>query len=151
MSLRLRQKIQAVPRAIELSRRRLHVAAGILHDADGRVLITDRRHAKSMQEYWEFPGGKVRPGESSEDALRRELGEELGIEVTSCEFITRLGHDYPGMHVEIDFFNVAGWQGAPSGVEGQALKWLRPEDLSPNLILPADVPVLDLLIERNRD
>ncbi|MCH8336783.1 MAG: 8-oxo-dGTP diphosphatase MutT [Proteobacteria bacterium] len=123
----------------------MHVAAGILIDSVGRLLITDRSRAKSMRGFWEFPGGKLASGESAEDALRRELAEELEIEIVSFEYFCSLGHDYPGMRVAIDFFLVRQWQGTPSGIEGQALQWLRPSEFSPGLLLPADAPLLDLL------
>lgn len=147
MSLRFREEIQAVPRGPELTARKTHVAAGILIDTDGRLLITDRSRARSMREFWEFPGGKLASGESAEDALRRELAEELGIEIISLEHFCSLEHDYPGMRAAIDFFLVRQWQGTPSGVEGQALKWLRPAEIFPGMLLPADAPVLDLLRE----
>ena len=98
-----------------------------------------------MQEYWEFPGGKIAAGESAEDALRRELSEELGIEITSFDHFYSLEHDYPETRVAIDFFLVRKWQGTPSGIEGQALQWLRPSEFSPDLLLPADFPVLERL------
>jgi 8-oxo-dGTP diphosphatase len=134
-----------VPRASGLSEGKIQVAAGILSDIEGRVLITDRSRAKSMRQYWEFPGGKTVGGETAEDALRRELGEELGIEILSCEPFHSLEHDYPEMRVAIDFFLVRRWQGTPSGIEGQALKWLHPRELSPDTLLPADAPLVDLL------
>ena len=98
-----------------------------------------------MNEYWEFPGGKLAKRESAKDALVRELREELGIEISACEYFSRLQHDYPDTQVAIDFFLVTNWQGTPSGVEGQALRWLRASEISPDLLLPADAPVLDLL------
>jgi 8-oxo-dGTP diphosphatase len=116
-----------------------------LIDTDGRLLITGRSKAKIMREMWEFPGGKLGRGESSKDALRRELTEELGIEIRSCDHFYSVEHDYPEMHVVIDFYLVRDWQGTPRGLEGQALQWLRPSDVSPGLLLPADEPVLELL------
>jgi len=98
-----------------------------------------------MNEYWEFPGGKLAEGESAKDALVRELREELGIEINACEYFSRLEHDYPDTPVAIDFFLVRNWQGSPSGAEGQALRWLRASEISPGLLLPADAPVLELL------
>jgi len=98
-----------------------------------------------MQEFWEFPGGKLASGETAEDALRRELAEELGIEIAFCEHFHSLEHDYPEMRVAIEFFLVGQWQGTPSGIEGQALKWLRPSEFSPGLLLPADAPLVELL------
>ena len=98
-----------------------------------------------MQEFWEFPGGKLAGGESAEEALHRELVEELGVEITSCVHLRSLELDYPEMRVEIDFFLVRKWRGTPSGIEGQALRWLRPAEISPGMLLAADEPVLDAL------
>ncbi len=126
------------------------MVAGIVRDADGRVLITDRARAKSMRDYWEFPGGKIRGGESAGDALSRELGEELGIEVRCSEFLVTLEHDYPEMRVEIDFFLISEWRGTPLGLEGQSLRWLRPPDLAVETLLPADAPLIELLKGRDR-
>ena len=125
MSLRFREKIQAVPRCSELTETKIHVAAGILIDSVGRLLITDRSRAKSMRGFWEFPGGKLASGESAEDALRRELAEELEIEIVSFEYFCSHGHDYPWLRVAIDFFMVRQWQGNPYGLKVQALLWLR--------------------------
>ena len=145
MPLRFRQEIQTVPRQSELTPKRIHVAAGILIDADGRLLITDRSRADSMQQYWEFPGGKLATGESAAEALVRELAEELGITVRSFDHLCSLEHDYTVMCVAIDFFIVREWQGTPAGIEGQALQWLKPPEISTDLLLPADAPVLETL------
>jgi len=134
-----------VPRNAELTARKIHVAAGILIDTEGRLLITDRLRASTMQAFWEFPGGKLAGGESAEEALRRELAEELGIKITSCEHFYSLEHDYPETRVAIDFFLVRQWQGTPSGNERQALQWLKPTEISTGQLLPADEPVLDAL------
>ena len=136
-----------MPRAPELSARQIHVAAGILIDTDGRLLVTDRSRAKTMQEFWEFPGAKLAAGESAEDALRRELSEELGIDIASPVHFHSLVHDYPKMRVAIEFFLVRRWQGTPFANEGQKLQWLQPSEISRNLLLPADAPVPDLLQE----
>jgi len=98
-----------------------------------------------MQAFWEFPGGKLAGGESAEAALRRELAEELGIEFTACEHFCSLKHDYPELHVAIEFFLVRQWRGTPSGIEGQALQWLKAAEISPGQLLPADEPVLEML------
>jgi len=98
-----------------------------------------------MQEYWEFPGGKLTSGESADTALRRELVEELGIEVSSCEHFRTLRHEYPEWHVVIEFYLVTSWAGTPSGLEGQQLKWLKPAELSSEILLPADAPLIPLL------
>ncbi len=107
--------------------------------------MTDRSQAKTMRAFWEFPGGKLAAGESAQDALQRELGEELGIAIISSEHFHSLEHDYPDMQVAIDFFLVREWQGTPSGIEGQELRWLVPAEISPGLLLPADAPVLELI------
>ena len=98
-----------------------------------------------MQEFWEFPGGKLGSGESADDALRRELAEELGIEIHSFDHFRNLEHDYPEMRVAIDFYLVTEWRGTPSGLEGQALLWLKPSEVSSDLLLPADGPLLEAL------
>ncbi len=98
-----------------------------------------------MQEFWEFPGGKLASGESADDALRRELAEELGIEIHSFEHFRSLEHDYPGVRVSIDFYIVREWRGAPSGMEGQVLQWLKPSQVPSDLLLPADGPLLEVL------
>ena len=143
--MRLRQEVQTVPRQPGLTPKKIHVAAGILIDPDGRVLITDRSRAGAMQEFWEFPGGKLASGESAAEALRRELAEELGIDMTSFDHFCSLEHDYPERRVAIDFFLVREWQGTPTGVEGQAMQWLKPADILPDLLLPADAPVIEML------
>jgi 8-oxo-dGTP diphosphatase len=121
------------------------VVAGILLDADDRVLIADRAGSTSMQDFWEFPGGKVDDGESNESALRRELAEELDIRITIAEHFHFLEHRYPDLQVAIDFYLVSGWDGEPSGQEGQQLKWVPRQSLSEQRLLPADAPVIELL------
>ena len=106
--------------------RRLRVAAGILRDRRGRVLITERVGGGPFQGMWEFPGGKIGDGESPEQALARELLEELGVELGAAERFMHLEHDYPDRSVSIHFFLVSGWSNEPAGLEGQALRWQRP-------------------------
>ncbi len=139
----LRQEVQAVSRAIVLTetRNRIRVAAGVLRNARGQVLITDRAHAGTMSDLWEFPGGKLLPDETSAAALCRELTEELGITVGSCEPFQCLVHEYPEVIVSIDFFLVHDWLGEPSGQEGQQLRWVCVDDLGADRLLPADIPV----------
>ena len=123
----------------------LHVAAGILRDSSGRILITERLCDGPFDGLWEFPGGKITDGESSAQALIRELAEELGIEVATSQPFMELHHEYPDRIVDIEFFLVTSWSGTPAGLEGQGLRWLRPSDLNPDILLPADVPVLEAL------
>ncbi len=123
----------------------LHVAAGILRDSSGRILITERLCDGPFDGLWEFPGGKIADGETSIQALVRELAEELGIEVAMSQPFMELHHEYPDRIVDIEFFVVTSWSGTPAGLEGQGLRWVLPSDLDPDILLPADVPVLEAL------
>jgi 8-oxo-dGTP diphosphatase len=123
----------------------LHVAAGILRDSSDRVLITERLCDGPFDGLWEFPGGKIADGETSIQALIRELAEELGIEVAMSQPFMELHHEYPDRIVDIEFFVVTSWSGTPAGLEGQGLRWVLPSDLDPDILLPADVPVLEAL------
>ena len=98
-----------------------------------------------MREYWEFPGGKVDDGEGNESALRRELIEELGIQVTHARHFHYIEHDYPDLRVGIDFYIVSAWEGDPAGLEGQQVRWVPRQSLPEQRLLPADAPVIDLL------
>ena len=120
----------------------IHVAAGILRDAFGRVLITERVGDSPFAGLWEFPGGKISPGETAMSALARELHEELGITIEEYEHFMSIDHNYSDRSVVIEFYLVTGWQSAPKGLEGQAIRWIEPETLRIDELLPADVPVL---------
>ena len=122
-----------------------HVAAGILRDAAGRVLITERLCDGPFDGLWEFPGGKIGADETPSNALRRELAEELGIEVTVSQPYMALHHEYPDRTVDLEFFLVTAWQGEPLGLEGQGVRWVLPAELDPAELLPADAPVVDAL------
>lgn len=98
-----------------------------------------------MQEYWEFPGGKVHQDETPDDALRRELKEELGINVQDLRFFQTLEHDYPDLAVRLDFYIVSEWQETPVGCEGQQICWVAKDKLCQAQLLPADVPVIDII------
>ncbi len=121
------------------------VAAGILCDSAGRVLIAERLGGGPFHGLWEFPGGKIAPGESAYDALSRELTEELGIEVTACSSFMNLRHEYADRLVTIEFFIVSEWQREPAGCEGQALRWVSRDRLDAEQLLPANVPVVAAL------
>ena len=123
------------------------VAAVALVDVDGRVLLAQRPEGKAMAGLWEFPGGKVEPGETPEAALMRELSEELGIETReSCLApLTFASHPYPDFHLLMPLFACRRWGGAPRGREGQALRWVRPRDLSGYPMPPADLPLIPIL------
>ncbi len=123
------------------------VAAVALVDVDGRVLIAQRPEGKSMAGLWEFPGGKVEPGETPEAALIRELEEELGIQTwASCLApFTFASHTYESFHLLMPLFVCRKWQGTPVAREHAALKWVRPVRLSDHPMPPADVPLVAML------
>ena len=124
---------------------RFRVAAGILRDASGRVLIAQRLEDGPLDGLWEFPGGKIVGGEQPIDALTRELTEELGIRVRSAQPLMDIRHEYPDREVELWFFLVTAWHGEPRGIEQQRLRWVHTRDLDPDILLPADQPVIDAL------
>ena len=126
---------------------RFAVAAGILRDVDGRVLIAERLGDGPFQGMWEFPGGKIGAGESAEQALHRELAEELGIGLESSRHFMHLEHEYPDRAVSIDFFLISAWRNEPEGREGQRLRWVEARGLSDANLLPADRPVIEALCE----
>ena len=125
----------------------LLVSAVALIDVDGRVLLTQRPEGKSLAGLWEFPGGKVEPGETPESALIRELDEELGIDTwASCLApLTFASHSYPEFHLLMPLFACRKWQGIPQGLEGQTLKWVRAMDLRSYPMPPADLPLIPIL------
>ena len=125
--------------------KRFDVAAGILRDASGRVLITERLGDGPFHGMWEFPGGKIGAHENAEQALARELSEELGIELRATSHFMHLDHSYPDRSVSIDFFLVSAWRNEPEGLEGQELRWVAADSLAEHNLLPADVPVIEAL------
>lgn len=121
------------------------VAAAVLTQPDGRVLLAQRPPGKPYAGYWEFPGGKVEPGESLGAALARELHEELGIVVTrTCRWITRV-FEYPHATVRLNFFRVFEWQGTPHPHEGQVFSWQLPDAVEVTPLLPANFPIVKAL------
>lgn len=124
------------------SRRLVEVAAAVILRAGGEFLLARRPAGKVYEGYWEFPGGKVEPGEPAAVALKRELHEELGISVTlAYPWITR-EHVYAHAHVRLNFFRVVAWDGEPSSREAQALSWQSSRSLSVAPLLPANGPIL---------
>jgi len=123
------------------------VAACALIDADGRVLIAQRPPGKPMAGLWEFPGGKVDPNERPEDALIRELEEELGIVVSEACLapLTFASHTYEDFHLLMPLFVCRRWQGIVTAREGQTLAWVRPNRLKEYPMPPADVPLISHL------
>jgi len=121
------------------------VAAAVVVRADGRVLLAQRPAGKAYAGYWEFPGGKLEPGESPRDALARELVEELGIVVRRAAPWIVQEHVYPHAHVELHFFRVFAFDGEPVGHDGQAFSWQRPGAFEVAPLLPANTRVLAAL------
>src|SRR4051812_7055974 len=123
------------------------VAAVALIDADGRVLIAERPAGKHLAGTWEFPGGKVQPGETPEAALVRELAEELGIDVhESCLApFTFASHAYPDFHLLMPLYVCRQWSRIVIAREGQQLKWVRPARLGEFEMPPADKPLVAML------
>ena len=125
----------------------LLVAACALVDADGRVLLARRPEGKPLAGLWEFPGGKVHPGETPEAALIRELKEELSIDVTeSCLApFTFASHRYEKFHLLMPLYLCRRWEGTVRPTEGQALAWVRPQRLGDYAMPPADKPLVAML------
>jgi 8-oxo-dGTP diphosphatase len=123
------------------------VSAVALIDADGRVLLAQRPEGKSMAGLWEFPGGKVEPGETPEAALIRELKEELGVDThASCLApLTFASHAYDRFHLLMPLFACRRWQGIPAPREGQSLAWVPGRDLAAYPMPPADLPLIPIL------
>jgi 8-oxo-dGTP diphosphatase len=123
----------------------VRVAAAVIVGPDGRVLLAQRPVGKAYAGYWEFPGGKLEPGESPRHALDRELAEELGIKVRRAAPWFAQRYRYPHAHVELHFFRVVEWDGEPVGHDGQAFAWQTPGRFDVAPLLPANTLVLRAL------
>jgi 8-oxo-dGTP diphosphatase len=123
----------------------VRVAAAVIVGPDGRVLLAQRPFGKAYAGYWEFPGGKLEPGESPRRALDRELSEELGIRVRRAAPWLVQRYRYPHAHVELHFFRVFEWDGEPVGHDGQAFAWQTPGSFEVEPLLPANTLVLRAL------
>ena len=123
----------------------LRVVAAVLVDRQGQVLIAQRPPGKWQAGRWEFPGGKLEPGETEAAAVRRELAEELGIRVDAAEWLADITHDYPDRRVAIGLWLVLRHEGEPVGLDGQALRWVTPDSLETCDLLEADLPMLPAL------
>ncbi len=123
------------------------VSAVALIDPDGRVLLAQRPEGKSMAGLWEFPGGKVEQGETPEEALIRELQEELGINTwESCLApLTFASHRYDDFHLLMPLYICRKWEGIVTAREGQNLRWVRPDALRDYPMPPADIPLVAFL------
>ena len=123
------------------------VVACALIDPDGRVLLAQRSPGKVMGGLWEFPGGKVDSGETPEEALVRELHEELGITVREACLapFAFASHTYPEFHLLMPLYVCRRWDGIPRPLEHAALKWVRPKDMGSYPMPPADLPLIPML------
>ncbi len=120
----------------------IHVAAGVVTNARGQILVAKRSREKHQGGLWEFPGGKVEAGESIRSALARELEEEVGIGISAAEPLIRIRHDYPDKRVCLDVLQVNSFTGEAWGREGQDIDWVAPSDL-PHLQFPAaNIPIV---------
>ena len=125
----------------------LLVAACALVDVDGRVLMCQRPHGKSLAGLWEFPGGKLEPGETPEACLVRELKEELDIEVASAclaPFVFA-SHSYEAFHLLMPLYLCRRWEGTPRAVEHPQIRWIRPAQMAELPMPPADEPLVAYL------
>jgi len=125
----------------------VHVVAGVIRDARGRILLARRTEGRDLSGLWEFPGGKVEPGEAPEAALARELREELGIEAAIGAPLIDVPQRYPHKRLRLDVRDIASWSGTPRGLDGQALAWVPPHKLVDYPMPPADRPVVAALLQ----
>ena len=153
------QEIQTVPRSVELvpspqaeegNQRIIHVVAGVITDARGRVLLARRTAGRDLAGAWEFPGGKVEAGETAFQALDRELQEELGIRIDAITPLIAVPQAYSNKRLVLDVYRVDGYRGKPQGREKQALVWSPLDKLVNYSMPPADRPVVALLTQPDR-
>lgn len=123
----------------------MHVMAGVMLDADGHVLLAQRPPGKHLAGMWEFPGGKLEPGEAPLDGLARELMEELGIVLQRAEPLIQVPWRHAGWALLLDAWLVRPWQGSPQSLDGQALQWQMPAQVDPAILAPADREILQAL------
>lgn len=123
----------------------LNIAVGIIRDPQQRIFLTQRSASSHMANKWEFAGGKIEPGETAEQALKRELNEEVGIVVTGYQPFATIEHDFSDRHVTLNFFIVEQWQGEPYGREGQPQRWVAQSDLDAAEFPPANAEIIERL------
>ena len=138
-----------LPLPSQVEGKSVHVVAGVLRDALGRVLLARRTEGRDLAGLWEFPGGKVEPGEAPEAALVRELREELGVEACVGAALMRVPQQYPDKRLVLDVRHVE-FRGVPKGLDGQALVWAPPHTLARYPMPPADRPVVAALLQPDR-
>lgn len=128
----------------------IYVVAAALFDAEGRVLLAQRPEGKAMAGLWEFPGGKIEKDERPEEALSRELQEELAITVSESDLypLTFASHTYDSFHLLMPLYGLERWMGTPRPTEGQKLNWVAPDDLHTYPAPAADIPLFTALRSR---
>ncbi|MGL5965793.1 MAG: 8-oxo-dGTP diphosphatase MutT [Kluyvera sp.] len=124
----------------------LQISVGIIRNKQGEIYITQRAADAHMAHKWEFPGGKIEAGESPEQAVIRELQEEVGITVTSLQPFDKLEYQFPDRQITLWFWLVDGWEGEPWGKEGQPGRWVAQRELVAEEFPPANAPVIEKLI-----
>ena len=122
--------------------RRLHVVAGVIRNRQGNILLARRAPGRHQGGRWEFPGGKVEAGESAQEALARELREELGLQAEQMRPLIRIPYDYPDRRILLDVWEVLRWSGRPEGREGQPIRWVAEEELDYHPLPEANRPVV---------
>ncbi|WP_341304612.1 Nudix family hydrolase [Pseudomonas sp. TMP25] len=122
--------------------KRIHVVAAVIRGIEGQILLAKRSADKHQGGLWEFPGGKVEAGETAQEALARELHEELGIRPSASRPLIQVRHDYPDKHVLLDVWDVSAFSGEPHGAEGQPLAWVSPRQLSDYEFPAANQPIV---------
>ena len=130
----------------------VYVVAAALIDPAGKILLAQRPEGKAMAGLWEFPGGKIEPGERPEQALTRELNEELSITVSESDLIplTFASHTYEKFHLSMPLYAIHKWRGTPLPNEGQKLEWVVIGDLHSYPAPAADIPLFDFLVAKQR-
>lgn len=130
----------------------LLVVAAALFDTQGRVLLAQRPEGKSLAGLWEFPGGKLEPGETPEQALVRELREELAIEAAPQDLwpVAFASHTYEAFHLLMPLYGLRQWQGEPRAIEAPSLAWVEPSALASYPMPPADLPLVEALARMER-
>jgi 8-oxo-dGTP diphosphatase len=128
--------------------KRVEVAAGVIYNPQGQILIAKRGANQHQGGLWEFPGGKIEAGEYAQQALTRELQEELAISVTASEPLIRIEHEYSDKSVVLDVWCVTAFSGQARGVEGQPLEWVLPSDLKNYDFPAANEPIIEAVLKR---
>lgn len=128
--------------------KQVQVAAGVIYNTNGKILIAKRAANQHQGGLWEFPGGKIEAAETAEQALARELHEELAIEVLAAESLIRIEHEYTDKSIVLDVWCVTAFAGEARGVEGQPLAWVGVDELSDYPFPAANVPIIDAVLKR---